>query len=88
MSSISPAVQKVGHCIWNVSNFSDHFARTVLLPRFFFTQMVQALNKLEGSLDAGQSYEGHELFKTVFHRFRSRRQIADSYALAEVSLLP
>jgi hypothetical protein len=46
---------------------------------------VQALKKLEGSLASGHPYEGHELFKTVFHRFRARLQNEDSYKLAHVS---
>lgn len=46
---------------------------------------MQALKKLEDSLKAGHPYEGHELFKTVFHRFRARLQNEDSYDLAHVS---
>lgn len=56
----------------------------MLLILWFPDLLTQALSKLEASLGAGQSYEGHELFKTVFYRLRSRRKAADSYALAEV----
>lgn len=65
--------------------FPDHFTQTCShLPDFPVD--IQALIKLEASLDAGHSYEGHELFKTVFYRLRSRRQTVDSYVLAEVIL--
>ena len=49
--------------------------------------MLQALSRLQASLEAGQPYEGHELFKTVFHRFRARKLYQDSYGAAEVCTL-
>lgn len=42
------------------------------------------LRKLEASLAAGQFYEAHEMFKTVYYRLRARRQAEESYALCQV----
>lgn len=39
------------------------------------------LRKLEASLEAGQFYEAHEMFKTVYYRHRARGQAEESYAL-------
>lgn len=44
------------------------------------------LRKLEASLAAGQFYEAHEMFKTVYYRLRARRQAEESYALCQVRL--
>lgn len=49
--------------------------------------MPQVLRKLEGSLAAGQFYEAHEMFKTVYYRHRARGQAEQSYELAAVRLL-
>lgn len=43
----------------------------------------KVLLKLESQLQAGNYYEAHEMFKTVFQRHRSRKNYADSYQLAE-----
>ncbi len=42
------------------------------------------LQKLRTNIEAGSYYEAHEMFKTVYHRYRSRKQLEDSYRLAEV----
>ncbi len=47
--------------------------------------MLQVLRKLEASLTAGQFYEAHEMFKTVYYRHRARGQAEQSYELAAVS---
>jgi hypothetical protein len=44
----------------------------------------QVLRKLEASLAAGQFYEAHEMFKTVYYRHRSRSQSEESYQLCQV----
>lgn len=44
----------------------------------------QVLRKLEVSLAAGQFYEAHEMFKTVYYRLRARKQAEESYALCQV----
>ena len=80
-------MRKVGldHCILITAQnqTSTHLRLLTVNP---FNRFLQALAKLEASLAAGQTYEGHELFKTVFHRLRSRKLLADSYVLAEVSV--
>lgn len=45
------------------------------------------LQKLRSNIEAGSYYEAHEMFKTVYHRYRSRRQLEESYKLAEVRRL-
>lgn len=45
---------------------------------------LQVLQKLRNNIEAGSFYEAHEMFKTVYHRYRSRKQLEDSYRLAEV----
>ena len=45
---------------------------------------LQVLRKLEASLAAGQFYEAHEMFKTVYYRHRSRSQSEESYQLCQV----
>lgn len=52
-----------------------------------FLSLPQVLRKLEGSLAAGQFYEAHEMFKTVYYRHRARGQAEQSYELAAVRLL-
>ncbi|GAB4819985.1 hypothetical protein N2152v2_007031 [Parachlorella kessleri] len=44
----------------------------------------KVLAKLRSNIEAGNFYEAHEMFKTVYHRYRSRRQLEDSYKLAEL----
>lgn len=48
---------------------------------------VSALNKplqkLQLSLQAGQAYEGQQMIKTVYHRFRSRKKLVESYQVLE-----
>ncbi|PSC71334.1 Golgi to ER traffic 4-like protein [Micractinium conductrix] len=44
---------------------------------------AKVLRKLEASLAAGQFYEAHEMFKTVYYRHRSRGHAAASYELAQ-----
>lgn len=51
-----------------------------------FSLLLQVLRKLEASLAAGQFYEAHEMFKTVYHRHRARGQAEQSYQLAQVGL--
>ncbi|KAL4420841.1 hypothetical protein ABPG75_010497 [Micractinium tetrahymenae] len=46
------------------------------------TGTQKVLRKLEVSLAAGQFYEAHEMFKTVYHRHRARGQAEQSYELA------
>ena len=41
------------------------------------------MQRLNQSLEAGQAYEGQQVIKTVFHRFRSRKRLLDSYRLLE-----
>ena len=48
------------------------------------TPVPQVLRKLEASLTAGQFYEAHEMFKTVYYRHRSRSQSEESYQLCQV----
>ena len=45
--------------------------------------LLQVLAKLEASLAAGQYYEAHEMFKTVYYRHRARNQAAASYELCQ-----
>lgn len=45
----------------------------------------QVLRKLAASLAAGQFYEAHEMFKTVYYRYRTRNQHEESYQLCQVS---
>ncbi|KAK9814271.1 hypothetical protein WJX72_003196 [[Myrmecia] bisecta] len=43
----------------------------------------KVLQKLRTNLEAGSYYEAQQMFKTVYHRYRSRKLYADSYTLAE-----
>ena len=42
------------------------------------------LDKLQRSLDAGQHYEAQQMLKTVYHRFRARKQLQEAYQLLQV----
>jgi hypothetical protein len=48
---------------------------------------TQALDKAVATLAAGDFYEAQQLFKSVAHRLRSRKQAADSYAVLQVNPL-
>ena len=41
----------------------------------------QALQKLKPSIQAGSSYEAQQKVKTIYSRFRSRRQLTCAYQL-------
>ena len=43
----------------------------------------KALQKLQQYLLVGQSYEGQQMIKTVYHRLRSRKKLVESYQLIE-----
>ena len=45
------------------------------------------LDKLQRSLAAGQHYEAQQMLKTVYYRFRARKQLHEAYQLLQVLLL-
>lgn len=44
---------------------------------------AQALTKLRTSLQEGQPYDGQQMFKTIYHRFRAQKKLQDCYKLLE-----
>ena len=47
------------------------------------TYVLQAVTKLRSSLEQGQPYDGQQMFKTVYHRFRAQKKLQDCYKLLE-----
>lgn len=45
--------------------------------------LPQALAKLRSNLEQGQPYDGQQLFKTIYHRFRAQKKLQDCYKLLE-----
>lgn len=43
----------------------------------------KAVTKLRSSLEQGQPYDGQQMFKTVYHRFRAQKKLQDCYKLLE-----
>lgn len=41
------------------------------------------IEKLRAKVDSGSFYEAQQIFKTVYHRYRSRKQLQDAYQLLE-----
>lgn len=41
------------------------------------------IEKLRAKVNAGSSYEAQQIFKTVYHRYRARKQLQDAYQLLE-----
>ena len=52
------------------------------------TSMRQVLDKLQRSLDAGQHYEAEQMLKTVYYRYRARKQLDEAYQLLQVLCRP
>ena len=44
---------------------------------------LQAVAKLRSSLQQGQPYDGQQMFKTIYHRFRAQKRLQDCYNLLE-----
>ena len=44
---------------------------------------LQAVAKLRSSLQQGQPYDGQQMFKTIYHRFRAQKKLQDCYNLLE-----
>lgn len=44
---------------------------------------VQAVTKLRSSVEQGQPYDGQQMFKTIYHRFRAQKKLQDCYKLLE-----
>lgn len=47
------------------------------------TLLSQALAKLRTNLEQGQPYDGQQMFKTIYHRFRAQKKLQDCYKLLE-----
>lgn len=45
--------------------------------------LAQALAKLRINLEQGQPYDGQQMFKTIYHRFRAQKKLQDCYKLLE-----
>lgn len=43
----------------------------------------KAIAKLRSSLQQGQPYDGQQMFKTIYHRFRAQKKLQDCYNLLE-----
>lgn len=43
----------------------------------------KAVTKLRNSLTEGQPYDGQQMFKTIYHRFRAQKKLQDCYKLLE-----
>lgn len=48
--------------------------------------MAQTIDKARGLIETGSHYEAQQMLKTVYHRQRARKQVADSYAILKVGL--
>ena len=45
---------------------------------------VQAVEKINAQVKAGNHYEAQQMYKTVYHRYHSRKQLPESYQILQV----
>lgn len=48
--------------------------------------LLQTLERIKGTVESGSYYEAQQMYKSVYHRHKARRQIQESYAVLHVSL--
>lgn len=41
----------------------------------------KALDKINAQVEAGSYYEAQQMYKTVYHRYRSKKLLPDSYSI-------
>lgn len=46
--------------------------------------LLQTLDKTEAAIKSGNFYEAQQLYKTVYYRYRARKQLDDSYRILKV----
>lgn len=44
----------------------------------------KTLGKIKGTVESGFFYEAQQMYKTVYHRYRARKQTEDSYHILQV----
>lgn len=49
---------------------------------------MQAVEKINAQVKAGNHYEAQQMYKTVYHRFHSRKQLPESYQVLQVGCMP
>lgn len=49
---------------------------------------MQALDKIKTTVESGSYYEAQQMYKTVYHRYRNKRQLKDSYQILQVQNAP
>jgi hypothetical protein len=61
--------------------------KAVHFDSWFVFKMAQTVDKqiekLRATVESGAAYEAQQILKTVFHRYRSRKKLQDSYDLVE-----
>lgn len=45
---------------------------------------LQALDKINAQVQAGNYYEAQQMYKTVYYRYRSRKQAMEAYQILKV----
>lgn len=45
---------------------------------------MQTLERIKGTVESGSYYEAQQMYKSVYHRHKARRQIQESYAVLHV----
>ncbi len=46
---------------------------------------MQAVARVNAQVEAGNFYEAQQMYKTVYHRYRSRKQLPESYQILQVA---
>lgn len=44
----------------------------------------QVLDKIKGTIESGSFYEAQQMYKTVYYRYKARKQVQDSYQILKV----
>jgi hypothetical protein len=48
------------------------------------TAVSKAVERCLAQIAAGNSYEAQQMFKTVYHRYRTRKQVQEAYQVLQV----
>ena len=64
--------------------FLSSFFQSRLTEAALLRRHLQVLDKLRVSLDSHNFYEAQQMLKTVYHRYRARKQHVEAYQLLEV----
>ncbi len=48
----------------------------------------QVLQKVSKTVESGAFYEAQQMYKTIYHRYKARKQLEDSYQILKVCCAP